>query len=122
MNDHLSSVVQMYEFSNIHFQPTIYYIYIHTAVSEHFRSNNHSDTHMLLIPIEKLNNERDSLRKPREAYIIEKAKNLEPLGINKRGGLESVAIYSIESFVCLRCYTIPRQIISTPAYINSVNS
>ena len=28
--------------------------YIHTAVSEHFVSNNHSDTHMLLIPIEKL--------------------------------------------------------------------
>ena len=33
---------------------------IYTAVSEHFLSNNHSDTHMLLIPIEKLKNERDS--------------------------------------------------------------
>jgi len=55
--------------------------YIHTAVSEYFLSNNHSDTHMLLIPIEKLNNELDSLRKAREAHIIHKAK---PLGINKR--------------------------------------
>ena len=28
--------------------------YIHTAVSEHFLSKNHSDTHMLLTAIEKL--------------------------------------------------------------------
>ena len=39
---------------------------IHTAVSEHLLSNNHSDTHMLLIPIEKLKNERDFFRKARE--------------------------------------------------------
>ena len=58
--------------------------YIYTAVSEHFLSNNQSDTHMLLIPIEKLNNERDSFRKAGEAHIIHKAKTLEPLGINKR--------------------------------------
>ena len=43
--------------------------YIYTAVSEHFLSNNHSDTHMLRIPIEKLKNERDSFRKAREAHI-----------------------------------------------------
>ena len=61
--------------------------YICTAVSEHFLRNNHSDTHMLLIPIEKLNNERDSFRKAREAHIIHKAKTLEPLGINKRDEL-----------------------------------
>ena len=30
--------------------------YIHTAVSEHFLTSNHSDNHMLLIPIEKLKN------------------------------------------------------------------
>ena len=48
-------------------------------------SNNHSDTHMLLIPIEKINNERDSFRKAREAHIIHKT--LEPLGINKRDEL-----------------------------------
>ena len=54
---------------------------------KHFLSNNHSDTHMLLIPIEKLNNEGDSFRKAREAHIIHKAKTLEPLGINKRDEL-----------------------------------
>ena len=29
--------------------------YIHTAVSEHFLTGNHSDNHMILIPIETLN-------------------------------------------------------------------
>ena len=41
--------------------------YIHTAVSEHFLTSNHSDNHMLLIPIEKLKNGCDSFRKAREA-------------------------------------------------------
>ena len=58
--------------------------YIHTAVSEHFLGSNHSDIHMLLIPIEKLSNERNSFRKAREAHIVYKAKTLEPLGLNKR--------------------------------------
>ena len=57
--------------------------YIHTAVSEHFLTSNHSDNHMLLIPIEKLKNGRDSFRKAREAHLIHKAKTIEPLGINK---------------------------------------
>jgi len=50
-------------------------------------SNNHSDTHMLLIPIEKLKNEHNSFRKACEAHIIHKAKTLEPLDINKRDEL-----------------------------------
>jgi len=51
-------------------------------------SNNHSDIHMLLIPIEKkLKNERDSFRKAREAHIVHKAKTLEPPGTNKRDEL-----------------------------------
>ena len=44
--------------------------YIYTAVSEHFLTSNHSDNHMLfvlLLPIEKLKNGRDSFRKAREA-------------------------------------------------------
>ena len=61
--------------------------YIHTAVSEHFLTSNHSDNHMLLIPIEKLKNGRDSFRKAREAHLIHKAKTIEPLGINKRDEL-----------------------------------
>ena len=63
-------------------QPTGHYI--HTAVSEHFLTSNHSDNHMLLIPIEKLKNGRDSFRKARKAHLIHKAKTIEPLGINKR--------------------------------------
>ena len=42
---------------------------------------------MLLIPIEKLKNGRDSFRKTREAHLIHKAKTIEPLGINKRDEL-----------------------------------
>jgi len=42
---------------------------------------------MLLIPIEKLKNERGSFRKAREAHIIHKAKIFEPRGINKRDEL-----------------------------------
>ena len=61
--------------------------HIHTAVSEHFVTSNHSDNHMLLIPIEKLKNGRDSFRKAREAHLIHKAKSVEPLGINKRDEL-----------------------------------
>ena len=55
--------------------------------TEHFLTNNHSDTHMLLIPIEKLKNGRDSFRTARKAHIIHKAKTLEPLGINRRDEL-----------------------------------
>ena len=61
--------------------------YTHTAVSEHFLTSNHSDNHMLLIPIEKLKIGRDSFRKAREAHLIHKAKTIEPLGINKRDEL-----------------------------------
>ena len=42
---------------------------------------------MFLIPIEKLKNGRDSFRKAREAYLIHKAKTIEPLGIKKRDEL-----------------------------------
>ena len=49
--------------------------YIQTAVSEHFLSNSHSFSHMLLIPIEILRyHERDCLRKASEAHLIHKPK------------------------------------------------
>ena len=38
---------------------------------------------MLLIPIEKLKNGRDSFRKALEAHLIHKAKTIEPLGTIK---------------------------------------
>ena len=73
--------------------------------------SNHSDTHMLLIPIGKLSNERDSFRKAREAHIIHKAKTLEPLGINKRDKLESVTKQIFICFSFLSNHTILRHII-----------
>ena len=69
--------------------------YIHIVVSQHFLSNNHSDTDMLPIPIDKLKNERDSSRKAGEAHVIHKAKTFEPLGINKRDEMYFVTTYSI---------------------------
>ena len=39
-----------------------------------------------LFLIEKLNNEHNSFRKACEAHIVQKAKTLEPRGINKRDG------------------------------------
>ena len=39
---------------------------------------------MLLIPLELLKSKRDSVRKVREAHVIQKAKIVEPLGMNRR--------------------------------------
>ena len=58
--------------------------YIHTAVSEQFLSSNHSHKDMLLNPLELLKSKRDSVRKAREAHLIQKAKTVEPLGMNRR--------------------------------------
>ena len=67
---------------------------------------------MLLIPIEKLKNGRDSSRKAREAHLIHKAKAIEPLGINKRDELYLYIVYLL--FFCylvfLSSHTIPRHI------------
>ena len=56
---------------------------------------------MLLIPIEKLKNGRDSFRKAREAHLIHKATTIEPLGINKRD--ETVTTYIISFIFLLSC-------------------
>ena len=67
---------------------------------------------MLLIPIEKIKNGRDSFRKAREAHLIHKAKTIEPLGINKRDELLLYKVYLL--FFCylvfLSSHTIPRHI------------
>ena len=56
----------------------------HTAVSDHFLSDNHSPNDIELIPLELIHSSRDALRKAREAYLIERGQTLEPRGINKR--------------------------------------
>ena len=49
-----------------------------TTVSKHFLCNNHSATDIKRIPLELVKSNRDSVRKAREAYLIE------PHGLNKK--------------------------------------
>ena len=58
-----------------------------TLVSEHFNLPEHSVNDIRLIPLELIHTNRDSLRKAREAHLIDKAKTLEPQGLNRRDEL-----------------------------------
>ena len=56
-----------------------------TTAAEHFLSSpNHTANDMLLIPIEKIFSKRDSIRKAREAFLIQKGKTIDPDGLNIR--------------------------------------
>ena len=55
-----------------------------TPVSLHFNQTGHSINDVHLIPIELIRSKRDSVRKAREAHLINKAKTLDPSGINRR--------------------------------------
>ena len=55
-----------------------------TTVSKHFLCNNHNATDMQLIPLELVKSNRDSVRKAREAYLIERGQTLELHGLNKK--------------------------------------
>ena len=55
-----------------------------TPVSKHFNQPGHSINDILLIPLELIHNNRDSVRKAREAHLIDKAMTLDPHGINRR--------------------------------------
>ena len=55
-----------------------------TTVSDHFLTNDHSANDITLIPLELIKSNRDSVRKAREAYLIERGETLEPLGMNKK--------------------------------------
>ena len=55
-----------------------------TTVSEHFLSNDHNASDMLLIPLELIKSNCDSVRKAREAYLIDRGQIIEPLGLNRR--------------------------------------
>ena len=46
--------------------------------------NNHNATDMQLIPLELVKSNRDSVRKAREAYLIERDQTLQPRGLNKK--------------------------------------
>ena len=56
-----------------------------TTAAEHFLSSpNHTANDTLLIPIEKIFSNRDSIRKAREAFLIQKGKTIDPDGLNIR--------------------------------------
>ena len=55
-----------------------------TPVSLHFNQVGHSINDVRLIPIELIPSKRDSVRKAREAHLINKARTLHPFGVNKR--------------------------------------
>ena len=47
-------------------------------------SPNHTANDMTLIPIEKIFSNRDSIRKAREAFLIQKGRTIDPDGLNIR--------------------------------------
>ena len=54
-----------------------------TPVFEHFNQADHSINDVLLILLELIRSNCDSVREAREAHLIEKAMTLEPCGINR---------------------------------------
>ena len=56
-----------------------------TTAAEHFlTAPNHTANDMQLIPIEKVYSNQDSIRTPREAFLISKGRTLFPHGLNIR--------------------------------------
>lgn len=47
-----------------------------TTVSEHFLANDHFAKDITLIPLERIHTNHDSVRKAREAYLIDRGHNL----------------------------------------------
>ena len=49
---------------------------------------------MQLIPLELMKSNRDSVRKAREAYLIDRGQTLEPLGLNRRDDTDTFSSFS----------------------------
>ena len=79
-----------------------------TTVSEHFLSNDHNASNMLLIPLELIKSNRDSVRKAREAYLIDRGQTLEPLGLNRRDETKNI----FPSFILLIHVTFSNYLLS----------
>ena len=60
------------------------YIWVLIAAEHFLSSPNHTANDMPLIPIEKIFSNRDSIRKAREAFLIQKGKTIDPAGLNIR--------------------------------------
>ena len=65
-----------------------------TTAAEHFLSSpNHTANDMLLIPIENIRfSNRDSIRKAREAFLIQKGRTIDPDGLNIREETYSILL------------------------------
>ena len=55
-----------------------------TAAERFLSSPNHTANDVLLIPIEKIFSDRESIRKAREAFLIQKGRTIDPDGLNIR--------------------------------------
>ena len=88
-----------------------------TTVSEHFLSNDHNASDMLLIPLELIKSNRDSVRKAREAYLIDRGQTLEPLGLNRRDETWTFSRLSSSLFMLLSPITYCNVIYVAHAYI-----
>ena len=53
------------------------------AVPQHFNQKGHKLTDIELIPLELINSKRESIRRARESFYIDKAKTMQPHGINR---------------------------------------
>ena len=53
------------------------------AVPQHFNQKGHKLTDIKLIPLELINSKRESIRRARESFYIDKAKIMQPHGINR---------------------------------------
>ena len=75
-----------------------------------FKEADHSINDVLLIPVELIRSNRDSVRKAREAHLIDKAMTLEPHGINI-DVMNSVSdIYLFSSLSFSACYVFKSRI------------
>ena len=70
-----------------------------TTAAEHFLSSpNHTANDMILIPIEKIFSNRDSIRKARETFLIQKGRTIDPDGLNIREDCYLLSCYFIINF------------------------
>ena len=67
------------------------------TVSEHFLCNSHNAEDLQLIPLELVQSNRGSVRKAREAYLIERGQTLKPRGLDKKNEIKITKYISVVS-------------------------
>ena len=80
-----------------------------TTTAEHFLSSpNHTANGMLSICIEKIFSNRDSIRKAREAFLIQKGRTIDPDSLNIREELINIVTfyYVISLFYFTICLSL----------------